>query len=871
MKIKDQIIKLVSTLLIILIIAPSILLSQPKKVTAQGSGWVQVALHTIGNVFTGTSATNETVQTSFELKKFAQEIGRQVLMTIARRALQGLTTSTVNWINTGYWNNPLFIENPDSFFKDIAKYEIKNVVDTFGYDSRRFPFGKDFALNIIDQYNRKLEDNAEYTLSKVLQDPILLRNYQNDFNVGGWNGFLINTQYPQNNYVGFQMLATENLARKLAGTSQTATEKVAKTLDQGMGFLSPQICTTNPNYNNGKNEFKQPKLSQSDFDKNYQKNNPPPNPYLSRSLEDSSEDVENPAYRDWQIGYETAFKNAQTSFGLYNTCPPKPDGSSGFEVTTPGSVVGSQIAKALGGAQDQASLAAAMGNSISAITDAFINKFVGKGLNSLATKINPVAPEEDTWDYYGNTLGSPASGRAGWEAGPEQEIILSEFKEKINNDITNITEELALINNESVANPGLMQVLGKVWPQARTLDICIPGPDLGWEDRLTKERDRNSQKVQGKANDTDGKKAAEAQLAINELEFAVSFFKDWIYNKMITELPNSVNYMEAVAEIKNISQQGTELTSKMRARNQALARLRAIQTALSDPERFSSQPVAGSNAERILISLKRQYDAAYASVANPFTIEETRNDLNIAKEKLENLKTLTTQCRTERSNKNWNPNGGWNSNKSENNNTVNEKNLFCDAPIIGGYNHESYTHSNDKNGIRQITHPEIPYVNAFDVMNWKRFGGLFGTKRVNMALSCKIIFNSNTLLYKGDLPGKTELIENYSDIPEDIPIEEADPEEDTTTTTGGTTTNTTPTGQLTCSPANQTVHVGQNINFTATGGNGTYAWDQNDANPPTGNGSSWVTVWSEPSDSAGKAVRVTSGSEVAQCSVVIEP
>ncbi len=82
----------------------------------------------------------------------------------------------------------------------------------FGYDPNRFPFGADFALNTINSYKSQLATNAQYTLSKAISDPVLLNNYRTNFNVGGWNGFLINTQYPQNNYIGFQLIATQELA-----------------------------------------------------------------------------------------------------------------------------------------------------------------------------------------------------------------------------------------------------------------------------------------------------------------------------------------------------------------------------------------------------------------------------------------------------------------------------------------------------------------------------------------------------------------------------------------------------------------------------------------------------------------------------------
>jgi len=63
-----------------------------------------------------------------------------------------MTKSVTNWINSGFHGAPLFLENPGSFFQDIGKYEIKNLVDEFGYDPNRFPFGQAFALNTINAY-----------------------------------------------------------------------------------------------------------------------------------------------------------------------------------------------------------------------------------------------------------------------------------------------------------------------------------------------------------------------------------------------------------------------------------------------------------------------------------------------------------------------------------------------------------------------------------------------------------------------------------------------------------------------------------------------------------------------------------------------
>ena len=158
------------------------------------------------------------------------------------------------------------------------------------------------------------------------------------------------------------------------------------------------------------------------------------------------------------------------------------------------------------------------------------------------------------------------------------------------------------------------------------------------------------------------------------------------------------------------------------------------------------------------------------------------------------------------------------------------------------------------------THRELPLVNAKNVFSYDK---AFGTGKTSIELNCNIIYKANVLNYKGNLPGLTPITER----PEDYPVTNID---DSSYNVYQNYENRY--GGLTCNPSGITVHVGQNINFNAIGGDGnTYTWDQNDATPPTGQGAIWVTRWDEPSDTAGKNVTVQSGSQSAQCNVVIVP
>ena len=398
MKLQNKTAKLIPIILIISILLPNVLFSLPKKVTAQDapgttaamsvpvadipaetSGFLSRLLHVVTS---GSTVTN----TSLHIKDFAQFLLRQILMRVAKAFLAKMTQATINWINSDFHGSPLFLENPESFFRDIAKSEIRNLVDMIGYDTFRFPFGKQTALNVITSYKRQLADNAQYTLSKVINDPDLLVRYRNDFNYGGWNGFLINTQYPQNNYLGFQMIIQQNLASRLEGTLVAPAQKIQNLLQQGMGFLSPQTCPTNPKYNNGINEFQRPSFQSKVV--------------FTPPTYDPNDGGDNVAReREARMRYQDSKDIERVAWTDQNTCP------GGLVNTTPGSVAANQIMTAMSSSYRQSELAAALGNSLSAIFDALINHFLDKGLNALSGAVSGGSSSEDNWSYDGQTLG----------------------------------------------------------------------------------------------------------------------------------------------------------------------------------------------------------------------------------------------------------------------------------------------------------------------------------------------------------------------------------------------------------------------------------------------------------------------------------
>ncbi|MDP2788697.1 MAG: hypothetical protein Q8O46_01415 [bacterium] len=810
--------KLISSILIIVTLAPSLIIfATPQKAEAQTGPGVATSdltgniLKTIGNLFALDTKVTGKSSLILQVREFAKTVLRESLKAAARRALAEMTKSTVNWINSGFHGQPLFLTNPKSFFKDVGETQIKDLVRVIGYDSYRYPFSRYYLTNTIGDYKRTLQDNVQYSFSKITSDRAQLQNYRHNFGTGGWDGFLLSTQYSQNNVFGFELTINDVLSSRI----QNETNKVKDTLQEGQGFLSPQTCPSSAIYNNTHNPFKRPELKSGVvWDPSYnnevislevsiQQGDPKVTPKMLADAKTALETYNN--------SFETKKSLEKTSFEAANFCP------GGLEKTTPGAVVAGKIIKAMNNPEEQASLSAALGNSLATIFDSLLNKFIGDGLTSLASSINK-QPTPDNFNYYGETLSGASDAGAGWDGLADQEVILGDFKKEVSGKtvltdaegvitqedvgdttggagtggtyvpgaIANTALEIRLISNDTLndqdptndgQNPGLIQILDSIWPEAKRLDMCIPGPNKDWEKRLEEEKDRLiGTKIIIETSNEDTLKVRASRDAIRELRFAVSSFKDWINTKMMGALPSSLFFIDAIKELDTNDQSYRELNDKLREKRVALARLQSIELVLSP---IIVQPPKGSPGERNLISIRKQYNAIAPAIANPVGIEDLRSQLDLAKERKQNLLLLNNQCAQERTTAGWaNPGGATSTNNlpsargfqyyimiqvkkilipgSSLTSTGTEKEVFCDVPIVNGYSHGEIIRPDESNKGKTFTfrnelsgdlgtpgYQDLPMVNAFHY-----YGDYANGFPVSADISCDLLFKTNDNDYK---------------------------------------------------------------------------------------------------------------------------
>lgn len=161
-----------------------------------------------------------------------------IAWTMARTALQSITRSTVNWINSGFDGSPAYVTDLNENLLRVGD----RVADDFFTELQRnnqinSPFRDDILQAVRENYYRSTGTGTffnqnRFTLDRVSQNPEAF--LQGDFSQGGWDAWIEAWRNPQNNPFGAYHKAEQELGRRVTGAQgERRTE-----LDWGRGFLS---------------------------------------------------------------------------------------------------------------------------------------------------------------------------------------------------------------------------------------------------------------------------------------------------------------------------------------------------------------------------------------------------------------------------------------------------------------------------------------------------------------------------------------------------------------------------------------------------------------------------------------------------------
>ncbi|MBU4536669.1 hypothetical protein KJ603_01365 [Patescibacteria group bacterium] len=223
--------KSISGFLIVVFLVPSLFFIQPKE--SEAITVVEVGLNKITNVL---NTAEQYIQSAFAFALDNKEfILDGIAWQVAKMAVRQMTTSIVNWINSGFEGNPLFVTDFKGMMTDIAD----GIIGDYIYGSKLSFLCSPFSLEVkLALYNTFYGDTykPKCTLSDAINNAGgALQSLEDDFRWGTWIEF---TNKKSNNAYGAYLLAEESILKEI-GLEQENKKLQA---NWGEGFLSWEDC-----------------------------------------------------------------------------------------------------------------------------------------------------------------------------------------------------------------------------------------------------------------------------------------------------------------------------------------------------------------------------------------------------------------------------------------------------------------------------------------------------------------------------------------------------------------------------------------------------------------------------------------------------
>ncbi|HVX90119.1 MAG TPA: hypothetical protein VHC20_00460 [Candidatus Paceibacterota bacterium] len=186
-------------------------------------------------------AVNTTLAAAYQARKgpLGTGISLDTLgWTIGKIAIQMMTKSVVNWINSGFKGSPSFITNFQGFLTQVADVTAHSFISQLSSNSAlKSPFQSQVAQATAQQYALGSSQTGFFTsiaygLNKITSnDSAFLAG---NFSQGGWGAWYAASQYPQNNPLGARLVAASALQAQIDKAQAQHTTQAS----WGQGFLS---------------------------------------------------------------------------------------------------------------------------------------------------------------------------------------------------------------------------------------------------------------------------------------------------------------------------------------------------------------------------------------------------------------------------------------------------------------------------------------------------------------------------------------------------------------------------------------------------------------------------------------------------------
>lgn len=155
---------------------------------------------------------------------------------IVNSIIQYISDATIDWINSGFKGNPVFVDDPSRIFKDLAEETLDSFINSFGNGILCYDFSADIKLSLITKERPRRIYNCTYDRANA---NVKRLKEEGVFTFSAWDEV---TQNPQNNRLGaFLTLDSNFLAIK-----QERGGNLEREIGWGSGYL-PWKDKDNPN------------------------------------------------------------------------------------------------------------------------------------------------------------------------------------------------------------------------------------------------------------------------------------------------------------------------------------------------------------------------------------------------------------------------------------------------------------------------------------------------------------------------------------------------------------------------------------------------------------------------------------------------
>ncbi|NCN52711.1 hypothetical protein GW943_02800 [Candidatus Parcubacteria bacterium] len=170
------------------------------------------------------------IQNSLQVKEFSLDA---IAYALAKQAIQSMTTSIVQWINSGFKGSPAFVQNLEFHLNYLADRVASEFFSELGGGFLCAPFQLNVRAAISLQYNNNkyYKNRGQCSLSSVAAN---IENFGKAGVTSSWGNFMQVAMYPQNNPYGSMALAQQELTLRIVN----ARNQEVELLSFGDGFLS---------------------------------------------------------------------------------------------------------------------------------------------------------------------------------------------------------------------------------------------------------------------------------------------------------------------------------------------------------------------------------------------------------------------------------------------------------------------------------------------------------------------------------------------------------------------------------------------------------------------------------------------------------